>query len=87
MDERIGKGKKKGYFVKCKGWEALDDHTWEPVDSIGGSKKLIKEYKKRIEEINKKKFSQQSMRTVMVVMVLRYWRKIIQVYCPVQAGR
>ena len=55
MDERIGKGKKKGYFVKCKGWEALDDHTWEPVDSIGGSKKLIKEYKKRIEEINKKK--------------------------------
>ena len=55
MDERIGKGKKKEYFVKCKGWEALDDHTWEPVDSIGGSKKLIKEYEKRIEEINKKK--------------------------------
>ena len=55
LDERIGKGKKKEYFVKWKGWEALEDHTWEPVDSLGGSKKLIKEYEKRIEEINKKK--------------------------------
>ena len=55
LDEIIGKGKKKEYFVKGKGLEALDVHTWEPVDSIGGSTKLIKEYENRIEEINKKK--------------------------------
>merc|ERR1712226_1562823 len=55
LDERIGKGKKKEYFVKWKGWEALEDHTWEPCDSLGGSKKLIKEYEKRMEDIKKKK--------------------------------
>merc|ERR1712108_127391 len=54
LDERIGKGKKKEYFVKWKGWEALEDHTWEPCDSLGGSKKLIKEYEKRMEDIKLK---------------------------------
>jgi len=55
LDERTGKGKKKEYFVKWKGWEALEDHTWEPVDSLEGSKKLIREYEKRMEDIKKKK--------------------------------
>jgi len=55
LDERIGKGKKREYFVKWKGWEALEDHTWEPVDSLEGSKKLIRDYEKRMEDIKKKK--------------------------------
>merc|ERR1711962_288569 len=53
LDERQV-GKRKEYFVKWKGWDSPDDNTWEPIESLEGSKRLIKEYEKRMEELKKK---------------------------------
>merc|ERR1711874_600142 len=60
LDERKV-GKKKEYFVKWKGWNRPEDNTWEPMDSLEGSKKLLKDYEKRMEEIEKKKKSMAAM--------------------------
>jgi len=38
------KGKKKEYLVKWKGWEKVEDQTWEPEASLEGSKDLLKEF-------------------------------------------
>jgi len=37
----------KEYLVKWKGWEKEEDRTWEPVDSLSGSKQLLKEFEKQ----------------------------------------
>jgi len=34
------------YLVKWKGWEKEEDQTWEPENSLKGSKKLMKEFEK-----------------------------------------
>merc|ERR1712133_59332 len=38
------------YKVKWKGWENEEDQTWEPVDNLGGSEDLIKEFESSQEE-------------------------------------
>ena len=32
------------YKVKCRGWDAEEDPTWEPAGNLGGSKDLIREF-------------------------------------------
>merc|ERR1712130_449944 len=36
----------KEYLVKWKGWDRLEDQTWEPESSLEGSKNLLKEFEK-----------------------------------------
>ena len=55
LDERMDKESKKEYLVKWKGWNNPEDNTWESVDSLDGSKKLIKDYEKKLEVIARKK--------------------------------
>jgi len=49
LKERKGKGGKKEYLVKWKGYEDEKDQTWEPEGSLQtGSKELLDEYKTNI---------------------------------------
>jgi len=43
VDKRIV-GRVTEYKVKWKGWEKEEDRTWEPVENLEGSEKLIKKY-------------------------------------------
>ena len=38
------------YLVKWKGWEDINDRTWEPVENLEGSMNLVEEYEKKEEE-------------------------------------
>jgi len=45
VDVRVGEWGKE-YLVKWKGWDRLEDQTWEPESSLEGSKNLLKEFEK-----------------------------------------
>merc|ERR1711915_314055 len=47
IDVRYGADGKE-YLVKWKGWENMQDRTWEPEESLNGSKKLVIDFEKKI---------------------------------------
>merc|ERR1719323_1870166 len=51
--ERILDVKKKGrssvYLVKWKGWDNVEDQTWEPESSLAGSRDLLREFNQQRE--------------------------------------
>merc|ERR1712059_180480 len=49
VDKKVGK-RETTYLVQWKGWEDSKDFTWEPIDNLKGSEKLLKEYEKVNEE-------------------------------------
>ena len=48
--EKRGKGKKTEYLIKWKNYDDPHDNTWEPVDSLDGSEKLIKKFEKELKD-------------------------------------
>merc|ERR1719320_782463 len=45
LDEREGMAGRE-YLVKWKGWDRLEDQTWEPEESLRGNKKLLRDFEK-----------------------------------------
>merc|ERR1719347_1993389 len=38
------------YLVKWKGWEDINDRTWEPLDNLDGSLNLVEDFEKQEQE-------------------------------------